>query len=1031
MNLVRLLRGRGSLVALLTLALFAYGAYALFRLPSGIYPDVDFPRVVVVARVGDLPPGLVETAATRPLEEVLATVPGVHRLRSRTIRGAVELSVNFVPGTDMHRALQRCEAQVSQVRSDLPPRSIVEVERVTPTALPIITFNVTGPIDPRSLREFAALVLRPALTRVDGVGRVDVLGGEIREFEVVLRPEALAAAHLTPSEVADRLSQQALLDATGRVYEAHQALTVVVHDQPTTASTIAALPITRGPGGVVPLSTVADVREGAADRTVTVAGPGGNDVAVTVSRALGASVPDVARGVKKAIANLEANGAVPSGVRVATVYDQAHLVRDSIHGVRDAIVLGALLAMVVLGLSLRDLRSGLVAALAVPITLMATFGLMHLFGLTLNLMSLGGLAVSIGLVVDDAIVIVEAIVHRAEAGEPPDRAAETGTQDLLAAVVGTTLTTVVVFAPLGLLSGVVGTFFGALAATLSIAVLLSLVVAVIVVPLLAARLLRPRRASHERGGASRPGQRVSEAYGWLIRHLVRKPLYGLASLVVMAALGTIAWRFTTTGFLPSMDEGAFVLDFFLPAGSSLEETDHVARRIDQILESTAAVDTFTRRTGTEMGPAAATAQNRGDIMVRLVPRDRRPSVDDVIDEVRQRLAAEVPEARVEFVQVLQDVLDDLAGNPRPVEVRFFGPDASVLERIARQAGKLLGDAPALTDLFDGVEGQVPELRAEVQRNVIAGLGATPATVTEDLTVAMQGRVVSLVRLPERTIGVRVRFPDAVRFDPRALAAAPLAYGPSAVRLGDVVRWSRPRQSSELLRENLTPVVILTAAVRGNDLSVAEQEVRQRLRGLRMPSGYRYEVGGQAQAAKQTQLQLAGVFGVGTALVLGILLVQLGTLRLALVVLLGAPLSLVGALLTLAVVGIPLNASSLMGCVLLAGLVVKNGILLLEHAQQEQEHGVAFGEALARGGVRRLRPILMTTGATIAGLLPLALSPGAGAEIQRPLAVATVGGLVLSTLVTLFVVPSLAAALYRTTGNRPGLRSTSMPSEAAE
>ncbi len=1029
MNVVRLLGGRGTLVALVTLALLGYGALALFRLPSGIYPDVDFPRVAVVARVGDLPPGLVETAATRPLEEVLATVPGVRRLRSRTIRGAVELSVNFVPGTDMHRALQLCEAQVSQVRADLPRETSVEIERVTPTALPIITFNVTGPTDARALRDFAVLVLRPALTRVDGVGRVDVLGGEVREFEVVLRPEALAAAHLTPSDVADRLSQQALVEATGRAYEQHQVLTVVVHDQPATAETIAALPIARGPGGVLPLSTVADVSEGAADRTVVVAGTGGNAVAVAASRAVGASVPDVAAGINEAIVGLKSSGAIPEGVSVAPVYDQAELVNESIHGVRDAIMFGALLAMIVLGLSLRDLRSGLVAAVAVPVTLLATFGLMHSFGLTLNLMSLGGLAVAIGLVVDDAIVIVEAIVHRVEEGEPPRRAAVTGTQDLFAAVVGTTLTTVVVFAPLALLSGVVGTFFSSLAATLTIAVLLSLVVSVTVVPLLAARLLKGRPRGH--GGGAAPRRRVSAAYGRLIGNMVRKPRYGVAAVILMVALGAVAWRYTATGFLPSMDEGAFVLDFFLPAGASLEETDHVARRIDHILETTPAVEAFTRRTGAEMGPAAATVQNRGDIMVRLVPRNRRTSVDDVIDQVRRRAEAEVPEARVEFVQVLQDVLDDLAGNPHPIEVRFFGADPHVLDDIARRAGQLLEDAPTLTDLFNGVEGQVPELRAEVRRNVAAGLGTTPATVAQDLSVAMQGRVVSQVRLPSRTIGVRVRFPDAVRFDPESLSAAPLAYGPSAVRVGDVVRWSRPREPSELLRENLTPVVILTAAVRGNDLGAAEQDVRQRLHGLEMPAGYRYELGGQGQAAHETQLQLAGVFGIGIALVLGILLVQLGTLRLALVVVIGAPLSLVGALLTLAVVGIPLNASSLMGCVLLAGLVVKNGILLLEHAQQEQQAGVDLSEALARGGVRRLRPILMTTGATIAGLLPLAVNPGAGAEIQRPLAVATVGGLVLSTLVTLFVVPSLAALLHRFGGREGGGKVRMEPLEAAE
>ncbi|MCA9518048.1 MAG: efflux RND transporter permease subunit, partial [Myxococcales bacterium] len=998
------------------------------------------------------PPALVEVAATRPLEASLATVPGVRRLQSRTIRGAAELSVNFEPGTDMLLALQRCESQLSEVRAELPPDATLEVERVTPTALPILTFNVAGAADQRALHDLAMLVVRPALTRVEGVGRVDVLGGETREIEVLLRPAALAAAHLTPSAVADRLARESLVEAGGRVYEEHQVLTLVVDAQATTPADIAALPIATGPNGAVPLSAVADVREGAVDRAAIVTGPGGDVVTVTVARGLGASVPDVAQAAKAAVAELVRSGAVPAGVEVTPVYDQAELVDESIAGVRDAIVLGALLAMIVLGLSLRDVRSGVVAAVAVPVTLVATFGLMHLVGISLNLMSLGGLAVAIGLVVDDAIVIVEAIVHRMEEGEPPARAAATGTTDLFAAVVGTTLTTVIVFAPLGLLSGVVGTFFGSLAATLTIAVLLSLVVAVTLVPLMAARLLkarsgaggsgprrtRPRRhgdtEEHGGGGGERPEaaprRRLSRAYGRLVERLVRRPLLGLLVVVLMGVGGYFALGATATGFLPAMDEGAFVLDFFLPAGTALEETDRVARRLDRILEDTPSVATFTRRTGAEMGPAAATEQNRGDIMVRLVPRDRRAGVDDVIDGVRRRVAAEVPEARVEFVQVLQDVLDDLAGNPRPIEVRFFGPDPAVLARVAHRAGELLDGAEGLEDLFDGVEGQVPELRAQVRRAAAANLGVGPRDVADDLAVAAEGRVVSEVRLPDRTVGVRVRFPDAVRFDPAALSASPLAYGPASVPLGAVVQWSRPRAPTELLRENMMPVVVLSADVSGADLGAAEASVRDRLGALDLPEGYRYEIGGQARSARDTQLQLAAVFGVGVVLVLAVLLIQLGTLRLAIVVLLGAPLALVGAVMTLAATGVPLNASSLMGCVLLAGLVVKNGILLLEHAQHEQQAGVPLGEALARGGARRLRPILMTTAATIAGLLPLAVSPGAGAEIQRPLAVATIGGLAISTVVTLFVVPSLAALLHRVGRRRPAPVSPAPPAASA-
>jgi multidrug efflux pump subunit AcrB len=466
-----------------------------------------------------------------------------------------------------------------------------------------------------------------------------------------------------------------------------------------------------------------------------------------------------------------------------------------------------------------------------------------------------------------------------------------------------------------------------------------------------------------------------------------------------------------TGFLPTMDEGAFVLDFFLPPGTSLEETNRQASRIDRILATTKGIDTFTRRTGAEMGPAAATQQNRGDIIVRLSPRAQRAGVDAIVDQVRERAAAEVPEARVEFVQVLQDMLDDLSGNPRPVEVRIFGDDQRVLAAKAKEAASRIAGVPDLVDLFNGVEGEAPAFAAVVAPAAAAVLGVTPQALAADLGVVLAGRIAGRIRIGDRAIGIRVRMPDEVRFNPERLAPMPLAYGASgAVPLGAVATLSRPIGPTVLKRENQRPVVILDAGIRGGDVGGVADEVARRLADLPLDPGYQLEIGGQAEGARQTQLDLARVFGIGIVLVLGILILQLRSLRMALVVLLGAPLALVGAVTTLLVTGIPLNASSLMGCVLLAGLVVKNGILLLEHAEHQLDAGASMSDALVAAGERRLRPILMTTAATIAGLLPLAFAWGAGSELQRPLAVATIGGLILSTLVTLFAVPALAAAL---------------------
>jgi len=910
------LRQRRSLVALITLALLVEGVLALYRLPSGIYPEVDFPRVVVVARVGDLPPEVVQTSATRPLEEAVATVPHLRRLRSRTIRGATELSAQFEPDTDMWRTLQLVETHIAEVRSDLPADTELQVERVTPTAMPIVTFNVAGDVDPRVLREAAAYVIRPALTRVSGVGEVQVGGGDVRELEVILRPDALAAAHLTPRDIADTLAASNVVAAVGRAAAEHQVLTVLATSEPTTPAAIAALPIASGPNGPVRLATVADVIDGSEDRTISVSGREGQVVVVTVSRAPGASAPDVVHRARAVIDDLVTAGALPDGVRVDTVYDQSVLIDDAMRGVRDAILLGVALSLIVLAVFLRDIRAGLVAAAAVPITLVVTFGAMRLFGETLNLMSLGGLAVAIGLVVDDAIVIVEAIVRRLEQGDAVADAAARGTRDLFAAVVGTTLTTVVVFAPLALVSGVVGRFSSALAVTLSAAVLLSLAVSVIIVPLLGAWLLRrPRDASP----SHRPGARLADGYAGLLRRLVRHPVLGVLGVAAVAAIGLLTARHLTTGFLPQMDEGAMVVDFFLPQGTSLEETDRISAGIDQILRTTPGVDAFTRRTGAEMGPAAATQQSRGDILVRLLPRDRRASVYAIMDEVRERASVEVPEARVEFVQVLQDVLDDLSGNPSPLEVRIFGPDQRVLEASAREVASRIADLPELEDLFDGVEGSVPVLRLEVNPVAARNLGVTPKQVADDLDIALAGRIVAQVRTGDRNLGLRVRAPDGVRFVTSAIERMPLAYGGTIAPLSAVTRSVQPVGPSVLTRENLSPVILVTAAIRpGADLAATGRHVRERLRDLTLPDGYRYEVGGKLESARATQIDLARVFGLGVVLVLAVLLVQLRSLRLALVVLLGAPLALVGAVLTLVVSGVPLNASSLMGCVLLAG-----------------------------------------------------------------------------------------------------------------
>jgi len=884
------------------------------------------------------------------------------------------------------------------------------VQRVLPTSVPVITFNVASPggaaTDLRRLREVAERILRPAIVRVPGVGGVEVAGGRVRQIQLLIHPPELAALHLTPAQLAQKIEAEDQVIAAGRVWDQHQTLPVVYDAQAADLEQLRQLPIATGPTGPVPLSAVADVRDGNEDPDVIIASSRGEVVAVSVARLPGASTPAVVDGVRGVLAQLRASHTLPPDVEIVPVYDQADLVDQAMASVRDAILIGIGLSLLVIAVSLRNWRAGLVAAIPVPLTLLGTFAVMRWFGVTLNLMSLGGLAVAIGLVVDDAIVVTEGIVRRLEDGHPVGEAVELGTRDMFAAVIGTTFTTVVVFAPLALLTGVPGSFLGALAVTLAIAVLLSMVIALTLIPLLAGWLRhRPRRP------AAGETDRIGRAIRWLVRHRS----FAAVMIAALAIAGYLAWGRLGTGFLPQMDEGAFVIDFFLPAGTSLEETALATEVVDDVLAHTAEVAAFTRRTGTELGPATATMQSRGDIMVRLVPRDRRDGIRDVIDRVRDELRGKVPEARFEYVQVLQDVLNDLEGAPAPIEIRVLGDDPRVLESYAELAGERLerlgaGKSPVLVDFFDGLEGRTPILDARSRPAQLSRLGVDPQAVGADLSIALSGREVAQILLPERTIGVRLRYPDAIRYDAEALARSPIAYGPRALPLGQVVAFDRPLAPAVLRRDGLRSAVVMTASTRTGDLGGAEQAVRAALRGVPVPPATQIEIGGQAASARSARGELITVALTAVVLVLLILILQLHSLRYALVVLIGAPLSTVGGLLVLAVTGIPLDVSSMTGLILLVGLVVKNGILLLENAQHHLADGDDLQTALIAAARRRLRPILMTTAATLAGLAPLALGLGAGSELQRPLAVAVIGGLTLATLVTLIVTPGLTALL---------------------
>ena len=1011
MTPVRLARHHSRAVVFVTLLIAGAGVLAAFSLPSDIYPPLQFPRIVALAQAGSTPARSMMLTVTRPIEQAVMEVPGIRRVRSRTFRGNAEISAQFEPSTDMVVALQQVQNRIAEVRTELPDTLELLVDRLTPAAFPIYLFDITGRLPAADLRDYGFYVMRPTIARVPGVGRVEVLSSDTREVEVIVDPARMLAARLTVGDVATALKQTNLLVPAGRVPESGLQHLLLASGQWASEEEIGSTPVVVKGGATIRVRDVASVVAGAPDRTMLIKSNGEPAATVTVSQQIGANILTVRREVELALNDLAKT--LPAGLTLTKTYDLAAFVADAIANVRDAIIVGGILAVLVLLVFLRDWRLTAVAASTLPLTVLATLFFMWLFGASINLMSMGGMAVAIGLVIDDAVVVVENIHRRTTAGATPE-VVDAATRELVRPIVGSTLTTVVVFAPLGLLSGVVGQFFRALSLTLSAAVLISLVLSLTIIPLLSAAVARRRGAAHAEhpehhvepdGGRSAPLGWLDRAYVRSLSAWLRRPILAAAALILLVALAAVTYRTVGSGFLPAADEGGFVIDYLTPAGTALEGTDARLQKVEAVLRDIPEIATFSRRTGSELG-LFATQQNTGDFLVRLKPRaERERAADDIIEDLRAKLEQVVPDTEIEFVQLLQDMLGDLEGSPNPIEVKLFGDDPDVLADLATQVEARIEKLDGVVDVVGPQRGN-PEMTWNIDAVAAGRMGLTVEDVSGQLTAAWSGTVATDLRLLDRTIPVRVRYPDAFRFTATRLGETPVRGSDGRlVPASTLARVTNENGQEELLRENLRQMTLVSARLENRDLGGAVGDIRAAMADLSLPVGYTYEVGGQFESQRQAFRELLLVSAIATALVFVILVVQFRRFTAAVIILAAAPLSIGGALTLLIISGVDLNVSSAMGLILLVGLVVKNGIVLLDFADRRRAEGAPTDEAVLAAARVRLRPILMTTLCTLLGLTPLALSLGAGAELQKPLALAVIGGLSLSTLVTLYLVPT--------------------------
>jgi CzcA family heavy metal efflux pump len=1005
MTVARLVETQWRAVLVVIILLALGGIIGMTQVPLSLFPQTDFPRIIIVADNGEAPAEQTLVTVTKPIEEAMSGIPGIARIKSVTSRGASEIDLFFNwRGANVEQTLQIVQAHLSRLA--LPPTaSITRVERLTFAVFPILGYSVTSSQrDPGTLRTLAELTIRPPLARVPGVASVNVQGGEVREYHVRVDPARLESRGLSIDQVVTALKNTNVVESPGLIEENHQLELALVSGQATSLEDLGRIVVGTVNNVPVMLADVATLEPGFEPRYTIVTADGKPAVLINVLRQPSANTAKVADAVKLELDRMRAQ--LPRDVAITPFYDQSLLVRAAVGSVRDAILIGLVLSVLILYGFLRSWGTTLVATMVIPVTILVTILAMWLVGLSFDLMTLGGVAAAIGLVIDDAIVVVENIYAHAAAGASRLEAVHRAMGEITGPIVFSTITPVVVFVPLSLLTGVTGVFFRSLALTMSVALLTSLALALFFTPVLAQRFVASTKENDEGGPIL---QRLIGGYERVLSIALEHRNAVLILIGVLLALSYGMLRFLGSEFLPEFDEGAFILDYVAPPGASLAETDRMLRHVEALLKETPDVESFSRRTGMQLGLAGVTEPNTGDFAVKL--RDKHRAADEVMSELRQKIESTEPALRVEFLGILSDLIGDLASSPSPVEIRLFSEDTPALQRTAKQIAASIAKVKGVVEIFNGIVVSGPAVTFRIDPQRAAAFGVTAADLTETIEAALGGTTASSMIERGRAVDVRVVLPADARGSLDQLRAlrvhSPVTNG--FVRLDQVSAIEYDAGQTEINRDGLRQSIAVTARLEGSDLGTAIANIRQQLaRDVHLPAGMTLEYGGLYEEQQASFRELAFTLILAVALVFLVLLIEFRSFAHPLAIVTGAVLALSGTLAALLVTRTTLNVVSLMGMIMIVGIVAKNGILMLDTVEDHLASGQDLKEALLTSGRRRFRPVLMTSLAAMLGMLPLALALGSGAELLQPLAVGVIGGLAFALLLSLVVTPAVYA-----------------------
>jgi CzcA family heavy metal efflux pump len=1000
-------------ILFISIALCVAGIYAALTIPSSVFPQTNFPRVVILIDNGVMPADEMMATITRPIEEGMKDIPGVTTIRSATGRGSAEVNVFFNWKVDMIQSELYVLGRLSQIRASLPSTAEADVYRVTFSNFPIIGVSLTSP--KRSLTELweiARYKLKPQFLQIPGIARADLMGGRTPEYHIIIDPIRLQAAGLTMADVTQALNTNNLVTSTGLHEENHLLYLVVVDGRVHSIEDIENFPVAVVNRHPVLVRDFAKVLRGPEPVFNYVTADGEEAVLVNIYSQPDGSTLDIAKRLSNDLKALK--GELPADLKLAFFYDQSLLVRASVGSVWEAIIFGLVLSILILYFFLRSWSTTLVAILVIPVTVLVTLISIKAAGLSFNLMTLGGIAASIGLVIDNAIVVVEAIHTKRRSGREEHAAVSETMSELIKPLIGSTLTPVVVFLPLAFLSGITGVFFRALALTMVVALLTSLVLAVTLTPSLALWVLRAAKGEQQAPHEEQGGflfRRVIAIYETGVRAALKRGWLTMAVCGAVLISAVVLHKGLKSEFLPPMDEGGFIIDYLTPPGTSLAETNRELQYAEDIIRSVPELESYSRRTGAQLG-LFITEPNNGDFLLKLKP-NRKRSTEEVLTELRHRLNAALPNVTWEFPGILSDLIGDLMYAPQPIEVRIFSTDAAYLKEKAKQVAEGMEKIPGVVDVFDGLTYTGPAISLRVRYVDAERFGLSADDIAAAVNAAMLGETASTVLEGDRVIEIRVKGQPSDIDRLEKIKHLPLrASDGTLIQLSQVVDLVEEPGRLELRRDDFREDVAVTARLEGRDMGSAMAEIRRTLaQDKTMPSGT-IEYGGLYQQQQESFRNLLIVLFMAVFLVFTVLLLEFGSFYEPLAIVFGAVLAVFGTILALWLTGTSLNVISLLGAIIGVGIVAKNGILMLDFVNELRAEGFELAEALVRSGRRRLRPVLMTSLAAAFGMLPLAYGIGSGADMLKPLAIAVIGALCISVLLSLIATPTIYYLMVR-------------------